>query len=285
MIESLSPAKVNLFLAVTGRRPDGYHELVTLMVCVKLYDRIRFDFQARGISVRCSVPGIPEDATNLVCRAATAFRRAQAARGLPCGWGLRMTIDKQIPAGAGLGGGSSNAATVLKVLNQRFEQPFSRAELAAMALALGADVPFFLEARPAVARGIGERLEAFPHLRPMPLVIVYPGQALATADVFGDLNLRLTKCEKKLNELLLKMEEFDPGVHLCNDLEPVAARRCPDVMPIKAALKELGAAGALMTGSGSAVFGLFEKAQEAHSAGQILARNPNWQVFRSALAM
>jgi len=285
MIESLSPAKINLFLAVTGRRPDGYHDLITLMACVKLYDRIQFDFQARGIAVRCSAPGIPEDETNLACRAALAFRRAQAERGMACGWGLRMTINKQIPVGAGLGGGSSNAATVLKVLNRRFRQPFHQGELAAMALTLGADVPFFLDARPAVARGIGERLEAFPHLRSMPLVIVYPGQRLATGDIFGGLNLRLTKCEKKLNELLLKMKEFDPGVHLCNDLEPVAARRCPDVMPIKAALRELGATGALMTGSGSAVFGLFEQAQKARSAGQILARNPNWQVFQSSLVV
>ena len=285
MIESLSPAKINLFLAVTGRRPDGYHELVSLMACVDLYDRIRFDLQAQGISLQCSAPGIPEDETNLAHRAAVAFRRAQAARGLDCGWGLQMTITKQIPAGAGLGGGSSNAATVLKVLNARFGRPFAPAELAAMALRLGADVPFFLEGQPALARGIGERLQAFPHLRPFPLVIVYPGQALATSGIYADLNLRLTKCKKKLNEILLKMKEFDPGTHLCNDLEPVAARRCPDVMQIKAALKELGAAGALMSGSGSAVFGLFEQAQKAHSAGQILARNSNWQVFQASLVV
>lgn len=281
--ESLSPAKVNLTLAVTGKRADGYHELITLMTCVDIYDHIRFNFQSARISIRCRAPGVPADASNLACRAAARFRTALMRKTGSKSFGLRMDLTKRIPVGAGLGGGSSNAATVLKVLNRHFDHPFTPEELASLALPLGADVPYFLYGRPAIVAGIGEKIQPYQGLRPAPILIVFPGVGLSTAKVYGALNLRLTKCEKKLRSFLLKKEAFEAGVHLCNDLESPAIQMCPDIMAIKTALSEHGGEGTLMSGSGSAVVGLFKNAQAAQQAREGLSVHDQWQVFQGRL--
>jgi 4-diphosphocytidyl-2-C-methyl-D-erythritol kinase len=282
-LESLSPAKVNLNLAVTGRRADGYHRLVSLMACVDLYDRIRFRFEGSRITIKCSATGVPADDTNLAFRAAARFEEALARKGEFARLGLRMDLDKRIPAGAGLGGGSSNAATVLKVLNRHFNHPFSFDELSAIALSLGADVPFFLFGRPAIVTGIGEQLAPYSGLAPFAVLIVFPGLGLSTAAVYRALNLRLTKCEKKLKKFLLKNEVFKADIHLCNDLELPAIQSCPDVAAIKSELLGQGAQGALMSGSGSAVVGLFENADTARQARTALAARQAWQVFQGRL--
>ncbi len=281
--ESLSPAKVNLALAVIGKRADGYHELITLMACVDLYDHIQFDFQSPAISIRCRAPGVPADDANLACRAAVSFRNALMRKTAIKSFGLRMVLTKRIPVGAGLGGGSSNAATVLKVLNRRFDHPFTPEELASLALPLGADIPYFLYGQPAIVAGIGEKIQPYRGLRPAALLIVFPGIGLSTAKVYKALNLRLTKCEKKLRNLLLKKEAFEAGVHLCNDLESPAIQMFPDIMAIKAALSEQGAEGAIMSGSGSAVVGLFKNAQAAQQAREGLSTHDQWQVFQGRL--
>jgi 4-diphosphocytidyl-2-C-methyl-D-erythritol kinase len=282
--ELLSPAKINLFLAVTGRRADGYHELATLMACLDLCDRVALRFTGRGIRLSCDTPGIPQNESNLAYHAASLFRfayRQKTGR-----WpfeGLHIELGKCIPAGAGLGGGSSNAATVLKALNEEVRDPLSQEELAALALQLGADVPFFLYGRPALATGVGERLAAWPGLRPYAVLIVFPGQGLSTAEVYGALNLRLTKCEKKLRKLLLKRGFFEAAADLCNDLESVATQRCPVITSIKTEFKRLGALGALMSGSGSSVFGLFASADEARRARRQFSARAGWQVFQANL--
>jgi 4-diphosphocytidyl-2-C-methyl-D-erythritol kinase len=282
--ELLSPAKINLFLSVRKRRADGYHELTTLMAGIDLYDRITLDYAGHGIRLRCDTPHIPRDESNLAFRAArlyeTAYRRRRRS---PPFSGLGIALHKRIPAGAGLGGGSSNAATVLKALNDQVPDPLSHADLAALALRLGADVPFFLTGRPALAGGIGERLTPWKDLRPYALLVVFPGCGLATREVFEALNLRLTKCEKKLKDLLLKRHFFDPAVHLCNDLEAIATQRCPDIAAIKKELIRSGTLGALMSGSGSSVFGLFGSADEARNARQRMQLRPAWQVFQANL--
>ncbi len=282
-LESLSPAKVNLNLAVTGKRPDGYHELVSLMACVDVYDRIRFVFEGTDITVRCRMPGVPEDDRNLACKAALGFREAVRQKKGPASFGLRLTLEKTIPPGAGLGGGSSNAATVLQVLNRHFGHPLTLEDLSDLALSLGADVPFFLYGRPAIVRGIGEKIDPYKRLFPYHVVIVYPGAGLSTAAVFGALNLQLTKCEKKLKGVLLTNEAFRAGRHMCNDLETPAARRCPDILAIKTALHDGGAAGALMSGSGSAVIGLFKDAAAALRAREALNARGAWKVFQGRL--
>ena len=279
-----SPAKINLFLSVTGRRPDGYHELATLMACVDLCDRITLHHSGRDIRLTCHAPGIPQDETNLAFRAARLYRDAyRDTRGTPPFTGLSIGLEKTIPAGAGLGGGSSNAATVLKALDQRVPNPLAPEHLAALALQLGADVPFFLYGKPALATGVGERLQPWPNLPLFPLVLVFPGSGLATAEIYRSLNLRLTNCEKKLKGFLLKPGIFDADKHLCNDLEPVAMQRCPDILQIKKELNRLGARGALMSGSGSSVFGLFGSADEARNAVRCLMNRTGWQVFQARL--
>jgi 4-diphosphocytidyl-2-C-methyl-D-erythritol kinase len=284
MRELLSPAKINLFLAVTGRRPDGYHELVTLMACHDLCDRIRLCYEGDAIRLSCDAPGIPTDEANLALRAARLFQTTyHRQRGEVPFNGLSMRLEKCIPAGAGLGGGSSNAAAVLHALNSDVRQPFSPRALADLALQLGADVPFFLYGRPALATGIGERLTPYSGLPPYALLVVFPGQGLATAEIYGGLNLRLTKCEKKLKGFLLKRDIFDATAHLCNDLEAVAIQRCPVIASIKTELNRSGARGALMSGSGSAVFGLFASADEARKARQRFRAHAAWQVFETNL--
>jgi 4-diphosphocytidyl-2-C-methyl-D-erythritol kinase len=280
--ELFSPAKINLFLSVTGRRPDGYHEVTTLMAGIDLYDRITLDYSGRGIRLQCDAPHIPQDETNLAFRAALLYETAYRRRHHYAPFrGLAIGLHKRIPAGAGLGGGSSNAATVLKALNAQVPDPLSHRDLAVLALQLGADVPFFLTGRPALATGIGEQLMPWNDLRPYALLVVFPGYALATREVYGALNLRLTKCEKKLKGFLLKRDIFDAAVHLCNDLEPAAMQRCPDIAVIKNEFVRLGALGALMSGSGSSVFGVFGSADEARKARQRMRMRSAWQVFQA----
>ena len=150
----LSPAKINLFLQITGRRNDGYHDLVTLMCCVGLYDTVSLVFGAKETTVACDHPNVPEDETNLAFGAASLFLKA-----LNKNEGVKIFIQKQIPVAAGLGGGSSNAAAVFLGLNRYYGYPFSTEELMSMGLSIGADVPFFIFQRPAIASGIGEKLE------------------------------------------------------------------------------------------------------------------------------
>ena len=145
-----SPAKINLFLAVTGKRPDGYHNLSTLMCCIGLYDSILLSFGKKQTTVRCDHPNVPEDHTNLAHRAAKLFLDTAKIHEE-----IHIVIDKKIPVGAGLGGGSSNAAAVLKGLNTFYDSPLSDNTLIKLAKSLGADVPFFIFGKPAHAAGIG----------------------------------------------------------------------------------------------------------------------------------
>jgi 4-diphosphocytidyl-2-C-methyl-D-erythritol kinase len=277
-----APAKINLHLAVTGKRGDGYHEIVSLMAPVSLYDELWIDPAAGQIRVECSAADLPRDGRNLAARAAAAFFEASGRGG-----GAAIRLVKRIPVGAGLGGGSSNAAAVLNGLNRHFGHPLDRAQLHRLALGIGADVPFFLMGRPALATGIGDRLTPYAGLPPMGVVIVFPGVALSTARVYAAVKLRLTACGKKSKVSALKTQPFDIRRHLCNDLEAVAARICPPILEAKAALRAQGADGVQMTGSGSAVFGLFTQARRAALARQALdgCGRAEWQIFDADLIL
>ena len=283
-MQILSPAKINLFLHITGRRADGYHNLLSLMCGISLYDDITLTPGSHpGIAMRCDHRAVPEDHTNLAYRAAALFFSKLGRRpALPLSdsaEGVRITIEKNIPVAAGLGGGSSNAATVLATLNQLFGHPFSSAFLVNMGLSLGADVPFFLLGRPAIAAGIGERLTPYVKLKDYTILLVCPELSVSTAWVYKNLNLRLTKCEKKLKNFLFGRPVFKAGQHLCNDLESVTAGRYPEILQIKEKLMELNARGALMSGSGPAVFGIFREPDRAEAAYDVLARKGKWRVF------
>jgi 4-diphosphocytidyl-2-C-methyl-D-erythritol kinase len=278
-----APAKINLFLQVLGRRDDGYHELRTLMVCIGLHDTLVFRMGTSRNAIICSNPDVPADETNLALKAALAYNRALADKTSLIPLNLSIELIKRIPVGAGLGGGSSDAAAVLNGLNRYYNKPLSDEKLHALALSLGADVPFFVHGQPAIASGVGEHLESYTGLSPWGVVVVYPGFGLSTAEVFKNLNLRLTKCEKQLRYFPFKYGKIDIARHLCNDLETVAVHRFPVIETIKKELLNQGALGSLMTGSGSAVFGLFSDLEAAHRAGDALAGNADWQIFATEL--
>jgi 4-diphosphocytidyl-2-C-methyl-D-erythritol kinase len=271
----LSPAKINLFLHVCGKRADGYHELISLMCCIDLYDEISLWLNSGdGIEVICTHPNVPQDATNLAYQAARLFKTTLNIRR-----GLKIIINKNIPVAAGLGGGSSNAASVLHALNHLYGYPFSQNHLMKRGLTIGADVPFFIFQKPAIVTGIGEKLEAFPGALPYHILLLYPRMSVSTREIYRNLNFGLTKVEKKPKSNLLTKHEFDVKQHLTNDLESVTAKKYPEIVSIKKKMVDLGALGALMTGSGPTVFGLFNDIDKAESAKQALALNQNWQLF------
>ena len=277
-----APAKINLFLHVTGRRTDGYHELFTLMCPLALYDILTVKTGGAGIHVRCNHPDVPEDASNLAARAARLFFEAASEQTASASPGLTIEIDKKIPVGAGLGGGSSNAAAILTALNRFWEYPLSKAVLLELGARIGADVPFFIQGVPALATGIGDRLEPFARLPHWTALLVYPNVAVSTAWVYKNLNLRLTKDEKKLRKFHFEGRLFNVAAHLVNDLEAVTAKAFPVINEIKRLLLAHGAAGAMMSGSGSAVFGLFEAPERAKSAYSALCNNQqsqNWTLY------
>ncbi len=270
----LSPAKINLFLQVTGKRSDGYHELFSLMCCVTLCDTIYLQFGTEKIEIVSSHPQLPLDETNLAHKAAALYLKALGAKE-----GVKITIEKSIPLAAGLGGGSSNAASVLRGLNQHYGFPFSRDRLMSLGLGLGADVPFLLFQKPALASGIGEKLAAYSEPLPYSVIIVDPGFGVSTAEVFQNLNLRLTKCKKKITKPFLKNTGYNVAVHLCNDLEAVTVSKYPEIKLVKQQLNQHGALGALMSGSGPAVFGLFSDSGKAGKAMQAIGRHPRWNAY------
>jgi len=269
-----SPAKINLFLQITGKRPDGYHDIVTLMCCIGIYDIVSLNFGAEKTAVSCSDPTVPKDSTNLAHRSARLFFKT-----LDIDESVNISIKKNIPIAGGLGGGSSNAAAVLLGLNRHYGYPFTRDELRTMGLKIGADVPFFIFQKPALASGIGEKLEAYEGLPLFHVVLIYPGFAVSTETTYKNLNLGLTKCKKKLKGFSFNKQYFNAAYHLCNDLESVTASKYPDIGEAKAELMRHGALGALMSGSGPSVFGLFSDPHTAKGANHALSKASKWQVF------
>jgi len=274
----LSPAKVNLFLRVLGRRPDGYHDLFSLMCRIGLYDEILLNPTSADITLTCSDPALPVDDGNLALRAARRFFEACGRRS-----GVAIHLTKRIPVAAGLGGGSSNAASVLLGLNHLHRAPLSLDRLMAIGKSLGADVPFFLFQSPALASGIGDRLEAFAGIPPLAALVVSPTFAVSTRMVYQNLNLRLTNRPKRPTRAHLKKSVFAPDLHLYNDLEAVTLARHPELVAIKNLLTGQGALGSLMSGSGPSVFGLFPDLEAAHKAADTLPMGRGWRLFCAGL--
>jgi len=244
-----APAKLNLFLHVIGRREDGYHLLQTAFHLIDLCDTLEFAPSADG-EVRLATPlaGVPAD-NDLTVRAARLLQRAAGV-----GAGATIRIDKRIPIGGGLGGGSSDAATTLIALNELWSAGLPRAELTRLALGLGTDIPFFLLGRNAFAEGIGEVLTPLD-LGPAWYVVITPQVAVSTREIFA--SNALTRNTKPL-----KITAFFAGLG-ANDLEPETCRRFPAVAR---ALEWLGAFGdARMSGSGSSVFAAFGSESEARA--------------------
>jgi len=279
-IDLIAPAKINLFLHVIRRRDDGYHDLASLMCPLALADRLRLRIGLPDNRLWCEDVAVPLDDRNLALRAAAAFSEAL---GQP--FCVSVHLEKRIPVAAGLGGGSSDAAAVLLGLNRLFGHPFSAERLVTLAAAIGADVPFFIFGRPALAQGIGERLTPCLRLTPRSVVLLCPPLAVSTAEVFRNLNLGLTKCGEKFYDFLLKDQFFDARQHLCNDLETVSVAKHPEIGLAKEALVRHGATGSLMSGSGPSVFGIFEDSSVAGRAAEILARDGRWKVILTEMRL
>ena len=274
----LCPAKVNLFLHVLGRRPDGYHDIFSLLCGIGIYDEIRLRPIPQGVRVSCSDPALPADEGNL---AAAAARRFGEALGRPVG--VEIRLEKRIPVAAGLGGGSSDAAGVLLGLNRLHGQPFGAERLRRIGRSLGADVPFFLFGPPALARGIGDELEACPALPPLHALVVTPAFGVSTRMVYQKFDLELTRAEKRPTRAHFESTVFSPGRHLWNDLETVTLARAPELRRVKDMLLAAGAEGALMSGSGPSLYGLFGERKEALRAARALPRGKGWRFFCAEL--
>jgi len=257
-----APAKLNLFLHVTGRRADGHHLLETLLVAIDTGDTITLARRDDGAIERTTeLAGVaPRD--DLAVRAAAALKRETGST-----FGVDIALTKRVPLGSGMGGGSSDAASVLLALNRLWGANLPRAELMRIGVALGADVPFFLQGEPALARGIGERLTPVT-LPPLWIAVIVPPISVATAPIFA-------APELTRNSASVKMEVFSEGYGR-NDLQPIAASRFPD---IAVALRGLGehSPHARMTGSGSCVFAPFVSESAARAA--VDTRPPDMRGF------
>lgn len=252
-----APAKLNLFLHVLGRRADGYHDLQSVFVPVDLADLLDFERRDDGVLER-SGDVIGDPARDLALRAARALQQASGTS-----FGVSIHVEKRIPAGSGLGGGSSDAATTLIALNRLWDLNWPRAKLAALAPALGADVPFFLGPGPALVEGIGERVSPLP-VPCTHYAVVFPRIAVSTAEIFNDPGLTRDSKPHIIAAPSAAMTDIAQATFGANDLEAVARRRYPEVAR---AIEYLSAYGpARMTGSGSAVFVAAESEAQARAA-------------------
>ncbi|MEW6306927.1 MAG: 4-(cytidine 5'-diphospho)-2-C-methyl-D-erythritol kinase, partial [Verrucomicrobiota bacterium] len=252
--ERQSPCKVNLLLNILGKRPDGFHELETLMHPVPLHDTLQFERGGKDIRLTCNDAHLPVDSTNLVHRAAAMF--LDSAR---VNEGVGIHLEKRIPMAAGLGGGSGNAANTLLGLNEAFGHPLPEAALYELAAKLGSDVPFFLQGKPALGTGRGEKIEAlefFPALKGLAMLLIHPGFGISTPWAYKELanfpealNGRPGRA-RELVELLRGKDVRRAGEVFYNSLEAPALHKYPVLALYQEFLRERGAVAALMSGSG-----------------------------------
>ncbi len=270
-----TPAKVNIRLKIMRRRSDGYHELVSIMVPVALFDILELTVSTReSVKITCQGFEVPTDERNLIYAAVEAFMTATGIKG-----GVSVHLIKNIPVAAGLGGGSSDTAAAFRALNRIYSNPLHVKELQDLAVKIGADVPFFLNPRPMLATGIGEILtpiEAWPEFW---YVIITPPVRVSTAWVYENLKLELTTGEYDYIVNALKNGTFSISRILENDLEKVTSASFPVIHTLKKLLENAGAEGAIMSGSGPSVFGLFLSPEKARSATESLASMDLGDVF------
>ncbi len=268
-----APAKINLCLHVLGRLENGYHELAMAMQRVDLCDDIDISIGGLpGVRVRCDGVSLSTGETNIAAKAALLLLNK-----VGIDIGVDITITKRIPVAAGLGGGSSDAATVLMGLAQLLKVELEYDQLLELGGQLGADVPFFIHQQPAWATGIGTKLENLPTLPAVAYLLVNPQIAVSTADVYQ--SLQLTKGGELANLprfSVVTSEDLCAALH--NDLEVVTLQRFPVIVALKQRLLETGAMGALMSGSGATVFGVYPDFASASKAAETLNVNNDWFV-------
>jgi 4-diphosphocytidyl-2-C-methyl-D-erythritol kinase len=278
-----APAKINLHLEVLRRRPDGYHDLETLMVAVGLYDSLAFEEDPSGaLRLECDLPSLSTGPDNLICRAAALLRERTG-----CTKGAAIRLWKRIPMAAGLAGGSSDAAAALLGLSRLWRLDLRREELARLGAELGSDVAFFFHLPAAWCTGRGEVIEPVRLGRPLHLVLAWPGLGLATADVFR--NLTVPESPSSGGALREAVAAGDPegiAARLHNRLQPTAERLQPAVARLREHLEalpgvRLAGSGVLMSGSGTAVFALCHGAADAlHLLRSLRSTREEWPGLR-----
>ncbi len=270
-----APAKINLFLEILGKREDGYHEIETVMQEIALADTVEIEEvrhldTSRGIELTCNTPEIPCNEDNLVWKAARLFQEE-----LGINRGIRIHLEKRVPVGAGLGGGSSDAAAVLKGLNTLWRTGIRKERLMEMAARLGSDVPFFILGGTALCRGRGEKVQPLKVRNASHYTLLYPNIKISTATVYQNLKIDLTKERKDVSFFLNALESGDPkslGQLLFNRLEVVVFGLYPELREIKTLLESYRPCGVLLSGSGSCIYGLFKTGREAEETGRELKR-------------
>ncbi|HTV63049.1 MAG TPA: 4-(cytidine 5'-diphospho)-2-C-methyl-D-erythritol kinase [Verrucomicrobiae bacterium] len=267
-----SPCKVNLLLNILGRRGDGFHELETIMQPVNLCDELAFERCETGIRLSCSEKTLPTDSRNLVFRAAEKFFAAAKISN-----GVKIHLRKKIPLAAGLGGGSGNAAATLLALNELFDAPLASENLQEIAAALGSDVPFFLQGKPALALGRGEKirpLDEFPALDGKAFLLIHPGFGISTPWAYQNLARfpeALNGRPGRAGELIAKLRANDwPGAAggFFNSLEAPAFEKFPVLKLYQEFFAANGALATLMSGSGSTTFAIAENTTAAESLAE-----------------
>lgn len=265
-MRSKAPAKINLLLRVLRKRPDGYHDLASVMQQISIYDELEYTMQQEGITLHCPGTDLPTNEQNLIYRAAQTLFNHTGYRN-----GVEIVLNKSIPSAAGLGGGSSDAATTLMTLNNLCSLGLSKTELIKLGAKLGADVPFFIFGRSAFATGIGDKLQTLPDLPQINMVLINPTFPLSTKTVYENLNLALTK--KKNNYSIPRFYALGDVVReLHNDLEAVSLKMHPELNDLKQMLRKEGALGALMSGSGPTLFGIFADEKSAKEAREAILK-------------
>ena len=264
-------AKINLGLKVRGRRPDGYHEILSMVQCVDLADVLYFE-PASSDQLTCSLESLSTGPDNLVCRAVDAFR----TRLNRPPQSFRIHLEKNIPIGAGLGGGSTDAAAVLRALNRFYDQPFSNADIRQIAATLGSDIPFLVEGGTALMRGRGEILEALSWQGEVFYVLAYPEVEISTAWAYNQLGTILTENTPYFNFIVSLsggcVDHNRLFEVLENDFTPAVERAYPIVAELRSQLDQAGARATSMSGSGSTVYGVFDDRTTASQAQSALQR-------------
>ena len=275
------PAKINLGLRVLGKRADGFHELVTVFQTIDLADELEAQ-EADGLALVSDDPDLPADGTNLVLRAAELLRTtvpAAAERG------ASFRLRKRIPVGGGLGGGSADAAGALIALDALWGLGLGRAELSRRAAAIGSDVPFLIDGGTALGTGRGEKLARLTSCAGRPLVLGTPPFPLSTAEVYGALRAALTPADAgvSVSRLFVNFAERNDFALAVNDLEPAAFAMRAELSPFRDALRRSGAEVALLSGSGSTVFGMYGSgADTAAIVADLREAFPQWSVRAAA---
>jgi 4-diphosphocytidyl-2-C-methyl-D-erythritol kinase len=270
-------AKINWTLDILGKRPDGYHELRTLLQTVSVADELTFELADRGVEIHCDHPEVPRDETNLVHRAAKLFGDFAGTDK-----GVRIEILKRLPVAAGIGGGSSNAAVTLLALQKLWEVPVAPRDLFRLGAKLGADVPFFFIGGTCLGVGRGDEIYSLADVNEEFLLLVNPGVAVPTREVYAGLPLELTnpgaviKMPLSLEAAYAAIMRPSEPIPLRNDLEDPVFARLPLLIEIKQRLKRAGARGVLMSGSGSTIFAIFDSAAARSGAEGDLSEAGWW---------